>query len=322
MDQNNQGVVCVPKEMSRGMPVIGFGTAADPPVDPDKIKLAVMQAIESGYRHFDTASVYHSEQPLGEAIAEAISVGLIKSRDELFITSKLWCSDAHPQHVLPAIQKTLRNLNMDYLDLYLIHWPVSARPGIYDYQIKKEDFFPMDFKGVWAAMEECQKLGLTKLIGVSNFSCKKLANIMATATIPPSVLQVEVNPCWQQKKLIDFCEANGIFVVGYAALGAVGTFYGTNRVMESDVLKQIAKERGKTVAQVCLRWAYEQGIGVVVKSFNKERMKQNLEIFNWKLSEEEAKKISEIQQSRGCLGLDYISPYGPYKTTKELWDEE
>lgn len=108
MDQNNQGVVCVPKEMSRGMPVIGFGTAADPPVDPDKIKLAVMQAIESGYRHFDTASVYHSEQPLGEAIAEAISVGLIKSRDELFITSKLWCSDAHPQHVLPAIQKTLR----------------------------------------------------------------------------------------------------------------------------------------------------------------------------------------------------------------------
>lgn len=86
-----------------------------------------------------------------------------------------------------------RNLNMDYLDLYLIHWPVSARPGIYDYQIKKEDFFPMDFKGVWAAMEECQKLGLTKLIGVSNFSCKKLANIMATATIPPSVLQVKLN---------------------------------------------------------------------------------------------------------------------------------
>lgn len=322
MDQNNQGVVCVPREISRGIPVIGFGTSADPPVDSDTVKVAVIQAIESGYRHFDTAALYNSEQPIGEAITEAITRGLIKSRDELFITSKLWCSDAHPQHVLPAIQKSLRNLNLEYLDLYLIHWPVSSKPGNHEYPIKKEDFLAMDFKEVWEAMEECQKLGLTKFIGVSNFSCKKLASIMATATIPPSVLQVEVNPCWQQKKLIDFCKANGIFVVGYAALGAVGTFYGTNRVMESDVLKQIAKEKGKTVAQVCLRWAYEQGIGVVVKSYNKERMKNNLDIFDWELSEEEAKKISEIEQSRACLGMDYTSPYGPYKTIQEIWDEE
>lgn len=108
MDQKNQGVVCVPTEVSKGIPLIGFGTAADPPVASDIVKTAVLQAIESGYRHFDTAALYNSEQPLGEAITEAINLGLIKSRKELFITSKLWCSDAHPQHVVPAIKETLR----------------------------------------------------------------------------------------------------------------------------------------------------------------------------------------------------------------------
>ncbi|XP_049404402.1 non-functional NADPH-dependent codeinone reductase 2-like [Solanum stenotomum] len=306
----------------RSMPALGLGTAADPPVEPEIVRSAVVEAIEVGYRHFDTAALYNSEEALGEAINEAINGGFVESREQLFITSKLWCSDAHPQHVLPALNKTLRNLKMDYIDLYLIHWPVSSKPGIHEYPIKKEDFLPMDFKSVWAAMEECYKLGLTKSIGVSNFSCKNLADVLATAKIPPAVNQVEVNPCWQQQKLREFCKRNGVLVVGYSSLGSIGTFYGTNRVMESEVLREIAKARGKTVAQVALRWGYEQGIGVVVKSYNKERMKQNLEIFDWSLSDDECRKISEITQSRACLGKDYTSPYGPYKTMEELWDEE
>ncbi|XP_016546784.2 LOW QUALITY PROTEIN: non-functional NADPH-dependent codeinone reductase 2-like [Capsicum annuum] len=306
----------------RSMPVLGFGTAADPPVEPKLLESAILQAIELGYRHFDTAALYNSEKPAGEAITEAINGGLIESREQLFITSKLWCSDAHPQHVLPALNKTLQNLKMDYIDLFLIHWPVSSKSGIHEYPIKKKDFLPMDFKSVWAAMEECQKLGLTKSIGVSNFSCKKLADVLATAQIPPAVNQVEVNPCWQQRKLRDFCKRNGVFVVGYSPLGSIGTFYGTNRVMESQVLKEIAKAKGKTVAQVALRWGCEQGIGVVVKIYNKERMKQNLEIFDWSLSDDDCRKISKIPQSRACLGKDYTSHYGPYKTIEELWDEE
>ncbi|KAL7240957.1 hypothetical protein ACSBR2_006563 [Camellia fascicularis] len=306
----------------RRLPILGMGTASDPPVESEITKQAVLRAIEVGYRHFDTAALYFTEEPLGEAIAEALELRLIKSREELFITSKLWCSDAHPKLVLPALRKTLRNLKMVYVDLYLIHWPVSSKPGIYEYPIKKEDFVEMEYKSVWAAMEECQRLALAKAIGVCNFSCKKLAHLLATSTIPPAVNQVEVNPVWQQKKLIEFCKANGILVVAYAALGAVGTFYGTNRVIESEVLKEIANARGKTVAQVCLRWAYEQGIGVLVKSFNKERMKQNLEIFNWSLSNEESKKIGEIPQSRACLGKDYTSANGPIKTIEELWDGE
>ncbi|XP_042057005.1 non-functional NADPH-dependent codeinone reductase 2-like isoform X2 [Salvia splendens] len=304
------------------IPALGFGTAADPPVDSLTTKTAVLQGIELGYRHFDTAALYNSEQPLGEAIAEAVDRRLIGSRRDLFITSKLWCTDAHPQHVVPALNTTLKNLGTDYIDLYLIHWPVSAKAGKVEYPIKAENFAPMEFGAVWAAMEECQRIGLTRAIGVSNFSSKKLLEILATAKIPPAVNQVEVNPCWQQKKLIQFCKEKGILVVAYSPLGAFRTFYGTNRVMESEVLKQIAEVKGKTVAQVALRWAYEQGIGVVAKSFKRERMKENMGIFDWSLSSEEVDMISEIPQERACLGVDYTSIYGPYKTIQQLWDEE
>ncbi|GAB4839869.1 Non-functional NADPH-dependent codeinone reductase 2 [Ancistrocladus abbreviatus] len=307
----------------RSIPLVGLGTAADPPVPPEVTKAALLDAIALGYRHFDSAFKYHTEQPLGDAIHEALNIRLIESRDDVFITSKLWVGDAHPHLVVPALHKTLRNLRLEYLDLFLIHWPVCSQPGKYDFPIKKEDFLPMEYDAVWAAMEECQKLGLTKCIGVSNFSCKKLANILAAAKIPPAVNQVEVNPFWQQKKLIDFCKANGILVTAYSPLGAIGTFYGSNRVMECEVLKEIAKARGKTIPQVCLRWAHEQGIALVVKSFNEERMKENLMIFDWELSEEEDhRKISEIPQSRGVTGWPYISSIGPIKTLEELWDGE
>ncbi|KAH7833468.1 hypothetical protein Vadar_006647 [Vaccinium darrowii] len=192
----------IPLSSGGKIPVLRFGTASNPPVKAETTKRAVLDAIEVGYRHFDTAALYYTEEPLGEAIAEAIEKGLIKSREELFITSKLWCSDAHEDCVLPALHKTLNpifflilplflcgNLKLEYIDLYLIHWPVSSKPGTFEYPIKKEDLLPMDYKSVWAAMEECQGLGLTKAIGVSNFFCKKLADVLATATIPPTVNQ-------------------------------------------------------------------------------------------------------------------------------------
>ncbi|KDP21288.1 hypothetical protein JCGZ_21759 [Jatropha curcas] len=324
MDSNSR--ISIPEVLlsssSRRMPLLGLGTASYPQASSKETKAAILEAIKIGYRHFDTASFYQTEEPLGQAIAEALSIGLIKSREELFITSKLWCSDAHSHLVLPALQKSLRALQLEYADLYLIHWPVSCKPGINNFPIQKADFLPMDFKGVWAAMEECQKIGFTKSIGVSNFSCKKLSDILAIAEIPPAVNQVEVNPLWQQKKLMEFCKGNGIMLTAYSALGARGTIWGSNRVMENQVLNEIANARGVTVAQLCLRWTYEQGICVLVKSFNKERMKQNLDIFNWELSEEESKKISQITQSRGCCGEVFISDKGPFRTLEELWDGE
>ncbi|KAH9745917.1 Deoxymugineic acid synthase 1 [Citrus sinensis] len=171
-------------------------------------------------------------------------------------------------------------------------------------------------------MEECQNLGLTKSIGVSNFACKKLERLLATAKIPPAVNQVELNPVWQQKKLRDFCEKKGIHITAYSPLGAKGTVWGTNRVMECQVLKEIANAKGKSVAQVSLRWVYQQGVSLVVKSFNKERMKENLDIFDWELSAEELQKIEQIPQYRGNRTEVHVSEDGPYKSLEDLWDGE
>ncbi|KAI8021826.1 Non-functional NADPH-dependent codeinone reductase 2 [Camellia lanceoleosa] len=304
------------------IPLLGFGTAVYPFVSSETMKQSILQAIKFGYRHFDSAALYRSEQPLGEAIADAIRLGFIQSRQDLFITSKLWCSDAHRDHVLPAIQKSLKNLGLEYLDLYLVHWPVSSKPGKYELPVNKQELLPLDFKSVWEAMEECHSLGLTKSIGVSNFSCKKLQLLLSTAKIPPAVNQVEMNPLWQQMKLRDFCEKNGIHVTAYSPLGAKGTLWGSNQVMECEVLKQIAKARGKSVAQVCLRWVYEQGVSVLVKSFNEERIKENLHIFDWELSAQDSEMINQIPQRKGFPGVEFISDVGPYKSLQDLWDGE
>ncbi|XP_057430948.1 non-functional NADPH-dependent codeinone reductase 2-like [Lotus japonicus] len=302
---------------NRNLPVIGFGTATilgSAPGD-DTTKVAVLDAIKLGYRHFDTASIYGSEEALGEAIAEALKLGLVGSRDELFVTSKLWCSDNHPDLVLRALKKTLQSLKLEYVDLYLIHWPIALKPGNWDMPYDEEAMAPFDLKGVWTKMEECQQLGLTKGIGVSNFSCKKLENLLSFANIPPAVNQIRMNPTWQQKKLKDYCQAKGIFITAYSPLGAKGTVWGTNDVMDNELLKEIANAHGKSFAQVCLRWLYEEGVTMAVKSYNKERMKQNLEIFDWSLTKDDYEKINQVKQH---LSLKY----GPAKFVEDLWDEE
>ncbi|XP_068654504.1 non-functional NADPH-dependent codeinone reductase 2-like [Aristolochia californica] len=304
------------------MPSLALGTAAFPFVASEDTKVAVVKAIKLGFRHLDTAAIYGSETSVGEGIADALRLGLIKSREELFVTTKLWCQDAHRDLVLPALRKSLDNLQLEYLDLYLIHWPVSMKPGEFQYPVPKEDFCSMDFKSVWEAMEECKMLGLTKSIGVSNFSCKKLEQLLSTAKIIPAVNQVEMHPVWQQKKLREYCNPRGIRVCAFSPLGGQGTPWGANLVMDNEVLKAIAKNKGKTSAQVSLRWIVEQGVCPVVKSYKEERMKQNLDIFDWSLSEDELLLFDEIPQHRIVSGEDYISPYGPYKTLEELWDDE
>ncbi|CAL9041782.1 unnamed protein product [Musa banksii] len=282
----------------RSIPVLGMGTGVLPftPDQRAKLKLAILQAIELGYRHFDTATLYLSEEALGEAVAEALQAGLISSRAELFITSKLWCSDAHHDLVLPAIRQSLRNLKLDYLDLYLIHWPISLKPGRCHFPLKSDDILPLDLRSVWEALEECQRLGLTKSIGVSNFTRKKIVELLDIARIPPAVNQVELNPVWQQNKLREFCEQKGIHVTAYSPLGGQSLSLGRNLVLESQVLKDIAEAKGKTVAQVSLRWLYEQGVSMVVKTLNKERIEENTKIFDWELSDEDRHKISQMPQ--------------------------
>ncbi|XP_048229486.1 non-functional NADPH-dependent codeinone reductase 2 isoform X2 [Ricinus communis] len=285
-------------------PLLGFGTAQFP-FSAEAVKESIINAIEVGYRHFDTAQIYESEKPLGDAIADALERGLIKSRDELFITSKLSPGSGHSHLVLPALQQTL-----------------NLKPGTHFPFKPAEDIVIMDIESVWKAMEECQILGLTKSIGVSNFTCRKIEKLLVSARIPPAVNQVEMNPLWQQKKLRKFCEEKGIQITAFSPLGGKGTIWGSNRVLECEVLKEIASAKGKTVAQVSLRWVYEQGVSIVVKSFNKERMKENLEIFEWELSKEELQKINQIPQERVALAEMYVSDESPYKSLMELWDGE
>ncbi|KAL5995516.1 Non-functional NADPH-dependent codeinone reductase 2-like [Asimina triloba] len=207
------------------MPLIGMGTAAYPFTSDEATRSTILDAIRLGYRHFDAAAVYQSEQPLGEAIAEALRLGLIDSRDDLFITSKLWCGDAHAHRVQSALQQTLKNLGLGYVDLYPIHWPVSLKnTGECVFPFNKEDMVPMDFKSVWQSMEMCQSLGLTKAIGVSNFSSKKLTELLSIAKIPPAVNQ--------------------------SPLGGKGTPWGSSNVVDSAVLKDIAQAKGKSIAQL------------------------------------------------------------------------
>ncbi|XP_051217582.1 deoxymugineic acid synthase 1-D [Lolium perenne] len=305
---------------ARPMPAIGMGTAKFPLV-PEATMDAVLAAVEVGFRHFDTASIYGSELPLGEAMAEAVRRGLVASREEVFITSKLWCTQCHPHLVLPSLRESLQNLQMEYVDLYLIHWPVCMKPGPGVFPAKREDAVPFDFEGVWREMEECQRLGLAKAIGVSNFTTWHLDKIIVAATVPPAVNQVELNPFWQQRKLRKYCAEKGIHVAAYSPLGGQNWSGEGNAVLESEVLAEIAKARGKSVAQVALRWIYEQGLTPIVKSFSKERLKQNIQIFDWELTEDDLIKISQIPQKKIVTVANNFFPEGEF-TSVNLSDIE
>ncbi|XP_014511238.1 methylecgonone reductase isoform X1 [Vigna radiata var. radiata] len=304
------------------MPVIGLGTASYPRPPDETLTSIFIDAFEVGYRHFDTAACYGSEEPLGKAVEKALELGLVKSRDEVFITTKLWPSDAHPDLVVPALKTSLQKLGLEYVDLYLIHWPLRLKPeakGPADG--KKENVMPsFDMKGVWEAMEECCRLGLAKSVGVSNFGIQKLNQLLENATIPPAVNQVEMSPSWQQGKLREFCKQKGIHVSAWSPLGSSNMPFGTNAVMESPILKEIAFARQRTIPQIALRWIYEEGASAIVKSFNKERMKENIELFEWELKEEESQKFRHIPQRRMFSGINFVSENGPYKSLEELWD--
>ncbi|CAI9113260.1 OLC1v1013833C1 [Oldenlandia corymbosa var. corymbosa] len=303
------------------MPAIGYGCGGGTfPLLEESISI-FLKAMEIGYRHFDTASSYGTEEALGKAVARALEIGLIKNRDELFITSKLWVTQNHPDLVLPSLKQTLETIGLEYLDLYLVHWPVRVKKEADAFKLTEGDVLPFDMIGTWKAMEDCSNLGLTKSIGLSNFSCEKISKLLENATIPPAVNQVEMNVGWQQRKLMPFSKEKGIHVCAWSPLGAYGrAFWGSNAVMENEILKDIAASKSKTISQVALRWIYEQEATPIVKSFNEERMKQNLQIFDWELTKEEHDLILQIPQRRVGTGDIFVYKNGPIKSVEELWD--
>jgi len=252
----------------------------------------VYTAIKHGYRHIDSACDYGNEKEVGEGIARAIEEGVC-SRDELWVTSKLWCTFHDPIHVVPALERTLRDLKLDYLDLYLIHFPIPLKyvdPSIryppewfHDPSSPSPGMEParVPLASTWAAMLKAQDLGLTRSVGVCNFSTSLLRDLINSSPRAPEVLQVELHPYLQQEKLLRYCASESIHVTGFSPLGAgsyvaIGGATPQDSALLDPVVVSIAKRMAVSPAQVLLAWAVRSGRSVVPKSIHSDRQAENL----------------------------------------------
>ncbi len=299
------------------MPVLGLGTWLS---KPSEVYNAVIEAIRTGYRHIDCAFIYKNEKEIGKALRFVMSKGIVR-REDLFITSKLWNNSHSPEQVEPAIRQSLKDLQLDYLDLYLIHWPLAFRKehaGSAD-ELISPDELPLSV--TWQAMEDLKMNGLTRHIGVSNFSIPKLQNLKEHAVIQPEVNQVEVHPYFQQNELIDFCQANEILVTAYSPLGSRHIVNSDDSITKNPVVGEIAHKHNCTGAQVVLAWGMQRNLSVIPKSVNAERIRENFGSVYVKPDEADMVKLAELNRNqRNSKGLYAVVPRGPY-TYKNIWDE-
>ncbi|CAI0404519.1 unnamed protein product [Linum tenue] len=301
------------------MPVIGLGTYSYQN-DSYTTQQAIHLALQMGYRHFDTAKIYGSEPAVGAALADAFHQGKV-ARDDVFVTSKLWGSDHHDP--VSALRRTLKNLRMEYLDLYLVHWPVKLKPWACNPMPEESEFEDLDLESTWAGMEQCVELGLCRSIGVSNFSTAKIEALLDFASIPPAVNQVEMHPMWRQSRLREVCGEHKIHVSAYSPLGGPGNAWGSTAVVESPIVQSIAHKHGATPAQVALQWGLAKGVSVVVKSFNQRRIRENLEAINLELDDGDIDDIDGLQEWKIMRGEFLVNDTtSPYKSLEELWDYE
>ncbi|KAK9295924.1 hypothetical protein QLX08_009894 [Tetragonisca angustula] len=283
------------------IPVLGLGTwqGGD---DPTVVEQAVRDAVDAGYRHFDCAYIYRNEKEIGKVLRDKIAEGVVK-REDLFITTKLWNTMHKREDVVPACKKSLENFGFDYIDLYLVHWPVA-----FD-KTDRMDLWPVDEKGnpmygnvdlldTWRGMEKCIKLGLTKSIGLSNFNSQQIDYILSAAEIKPVMNQVECHPNLNQKKLRDFCAQRGISITAYSPFGSPKRTWAKSTdpqvAIETPEIVAISQKYGKTPAQVVLRYLIDIGTIPIPKSSSKERIKQNMSIFDFKLTPEEIETINSL----------------------------
>lgn len=281
--------------------------------DEKELETALNAALEAGYRHIDTAIVYENEPLIGRILKGWFSSGRLR-REELFITSKLPISGLHEDRVDMFIKKSLENLQLDYLDLYLIHFPVASNYVGYD--TTPPDQFklnPVDHRLVWKKMEEQVDAGRTKAIGLSNFNENQIQNILKSCRIQPACLQIEVHLFLQQKELVNFCHQNNILVVAYSPLGNPGynkflTFVGQKEkqlpsVMENPIVRSIAEKYNKSPGQVLLRFLIEKNIIPIPKSVSPKRIRENIDIFDFSLDNEDIQKLENVdrgEKSRIC----------------------
>ncbi|AVE83317.1 aldo/keto reductase [Lactiplantibacillus plantarum] len=259
------------------MPKLGFGVFQV--TDLDQCEQAVVDAIDSGYRLIDTAAAYQNEAAVGRAIKRS---GV--DRKELFITSKLWVSDANYERAQKGIEQSLNNLGLDYLDLYLLHQPYG------------------DVVGAWRALEEAYKAGKIRAIGVSNFYGDQLKNLELSNEVKPAINQIEVNPWYQQKSEVDFAQSDDIQVEAWAPFAE-----GKHEIFTNKVIAEIANKYGKSNGQVILRWLLQRGIVVIPKSVHKNRMVENINVFDFELTSDEMNALNSLDKGESQF-FDHRDP--------------
>lgn len=259
--------------LHNGVAMPGLGLGVFKVEEGPTVVQAVKAAIANGYRSIDTAAIYGNEQTVGQGIREALAEkGL--SREDIFVTSKVWNSDLGYEATLAAYETSLQKLGLEYLDLYLIHWPVKGK-----------------YKDAWRALEHLYEAGKVKAIGVSNFQIHHLQDVMTDAKIKPMINQVELHPRLTQKELLSFTREHGIQLEAWSPLMQ-------GELLDNEVLKEIGAKYGKSVAQVILRWDVQHGIVTIPKSIKEHRIVENASIFDFELSPAEMKQIDALNEDR------------------------
>ena len=293
------------------MPSVGLGLwKLDQPETAD----IIVNGVKSGYRHLDSAADYGNEIQVGEGIKQTLRQGICR-REDLWVTSKLWNTFHRPEHVLPACEKSLRDLSTDYIDLYLIHFPISLKYVAFDKRYPPEWIYdptaenprmhidPVPLSETWHAMEGLVERGLVKEIGVCNYNSALLHDLMAYASIKPAMLQIESHPFLTQEKLIKTAKNYGIAVTCFSPLGALSYMElemadQNESVLNENAVKVAAKRLNRTPAQVVLRWALQRDTAVIPKTSKKERLIENQSLFDFELSNQEMSDISNLNVDR------------------------
>lgn len=258
--------------LNNGMEMPRLGLGVFRVEDSSELVNAVKVAIKNGYRSIDGAAIYGNEEAMGEGIRQGIKEAGI-SREDLFITSKVWNTDLGYESTIAAYEASLNRLGVDYLDLYLIHWPVEGK-----------------YKEAWRALEYLYKEGRVKAIGVSNFQVHHLQDLLSDAEIKPVINQVEFHPYLSQQKVREYCKENHIQGEAWSPLMA------GNGLLENEILKEIAKKYNKTAAQVVLRWDLQSQVVTIPKSTNERRLIENIDIFDFNLSKDDMDKIDSLNK--------------------------